>query len=124
MTILIFLNSEPGFAMDIKTLYNIMMIAFLSDLLSLLMFKSKVKNMKEMYIRLSLNFILFEIIMITAAGMIGWIKGIFQSVIYTLIIAAIFLIIRFISWMDDKKVTEEINEKLKEMKKYNTGEEE
>ncbi|GIO99051.1 hypothetical protein J14TS5_41370 [Paenibacillus lautus] len=70
-----------------------------------------------MRIRLIIHFLALETILISLAAMVGIVNSVSNVLILAVQIAVIYAFVRLLSWNNDKKVAEEINEGLKALKK-------
>ncbi|OCA84080.1 hypothetical protein A8F94_15245 [Bacillus sp. FJAT-27225] len=103
----------PEMAFDLKSIYTIMAFAFISSLLSFILYAPHELSEKERRIRIAVHFISLEILLLTLASIFDIVTSGTESIILALQIAVIYLIVRLLSWKKDKKEAQQINEKLK-----------
>lgn len=111
------LNSESGFALNIKDLYTVMIGALAGDLTSFILYSPNEMSGKETRVRICIHFIVLEGILLLLAHILGIASGYIQLAKFAVEIAVIYLVLRFLSWQVYKKDAKEINEKLGNMKK-------
>jgi hypothetical protein len=106
----------PDTAFTLKDIYNYMLCALAGDLPGLILYSPGVQSEKEMRVRIVLHFVVLEAVILTLANVSGWVAGPAGTAILAVQVAVIYLFVRLLIWLDDRKVTQSINEKLKEMK--------
>lgn len=108
---------DPTMAFDLKSIYIIMAFSFLSVLMGFILYSPNDISEKNMRIRMVIHFFTLEILLITLGSILGFVKNGLEVIIFALQIAVIYIIVRLLSWQNDKKEAEKINEKLKTFKK-------
>ncbi|MBZ9626387.1 DUF3021 family protein [Clostridium sp. FP2] len=111
------LNSESGFALNIKDLYTVMIGSLAGDLTSFILYSPNEMSGKETRVRICIHFIILEVILLLLAHILGIAAGYIQLAKFAVEIAVIYLVLRFLSWQVYKKDAKEINGKLENMKK-------
>ncbi|MGE5630686.1 MAG: DUF3021 family protein [Caulobacteraceae bacterium] len=111
----------PNDYLELKDIYIYMICALAGDLPSLILYSRREIPEKEMRLRIILRFVVLEAVLLVLANVTGWVSGILNSVILAVEIAVIYLAARFLFWIDDRKATNSINEKLKAMKDETEG---
>jgi hypothetical protein len=106
----------PDVYLKLSDIYIYMICALVGDLPSLILYSRKEIPEKEMRLRIIIHFVVLEAALLTAANMAGWVSGIINTLFLAVQIALIYVVVRFLLWMDDKKAADSINEKLKAMK--------
>jgi len=104
-------------AFDLKSIYIIMAFSFLSALTGFILYSPHDLSEKEMRIRIIIHFFTLEILLIVLGSAIHLVNGPSEIIILAVQIAVIYIIVRLLSWQNDKKDAKEINEKLKAFKK-------
>ncbi|MDK8183547.1 DUF3021 family protein [Paenibacillus sp. UMB4589-SE434] len=109
----------PDMSFDLGSIYIIMFFSLLSVLVGFIL--SPLHNISEMnmYIRVAIHFVALETILISLAAILGIIHRASEALILALQIVVIYVILRLLSWSNDKKIAKEINEGLKFLKKEN-----
>ncbi|MDF9840238.1 hypothetical protein M2105_001237 [Paenibacillus sp. PastF-1] len=72
-----------------------------------------------MRIRVIVHFAALEVILVSLAAVTGMVKGFLPTALLVVQIAAVYGIVRLLSWQEDKKEAEQINEKLRLLKMDN-----
>lgn len=106
----------PNKYMELKDIYIYMTCALAGDLPSLIFYSSKEIQEKEMRIRIIIHFVVLEAVLLVLANIMGWVTGMLSTVIVAIQIALVYMAVRFLSWMDDRRAANSINEKLMAMK--------
>ena len=106
----------PDSFFTVNDIYIYMLCSLAADLSSLILYSHRKIPEKEMRIRIILNFLVLESILLVLANVMGWISGIQNTIVLAVQIALIYVVIRFVLWMSDRKSAQSINEKLKTLK--------
>ena len=104
-------------AFDLKSIYIIMAFSFLSALLGFILYSPNDISEKKMRIRIAIHFFALEILLIALGSVFGIVNSALDVIILALQIAVIYTLVRLLSWKNDKKEAQKINEKLKAFKK-------
>ncbi len=107
----------PDMAFDLKSIYIIMAISFLSALTGFILYSPNDLSEKKMRIRIIIHFFTLEILLIVLGSAINLVNGALGIISLALQIAVIYIIVRLLSWRNDKQDAKKINEKLKALKK-------
>lgn len=107
----------PHMVFDLKSIYIIMAFSFLSALMGFILYAPNEISEKKMRIRMVIHFFTLEILLISLGSIFGIVKSGVDVIIFALQIAVIYIIVRLLSWKNDIKEAEKINEKLKAFKK-------
>jgi hypothetical protein len=103
----------PNLHFELKDINIYMLCSLLSSLTGLILYSPKGLKEKEMRMRIVIHFVVLEAVLLTLANVMGWITGIHNTSLLALQIAVIYVIVRFIIWMDDRRAANQINAKLK-----------
>ncbi|MGG2081881.1 DUF3021 family protein [Lysinibacillus pakistanensis] len=107
----------PNMAFDLKSIYIIMSFSLLSALTGFILYSPNDLSEKKMRIRIIIHFFTLEILLIVLGSAINIVNDALGVISLALQIAVIYIIVRLLSWQNDKKDVQKINEKLKLMKK-------
>lgn len=107
---------NPQHHFSINDIYMYMIAAFIGTVPGLIFYTRRDISEKQMRIRMIIHFIVLESALIIFAVVVNLVNGIGQILSLAADIALIYIIIRLLEWEDDKKVSKEINERLKAMK--------
>ncbi|PFS01988.1 hypothetical protein CN988_28400 [Bacillus thuringiensis] len=107
----------PNLAFDLKSIYIIMAFSFLSALLGIILYSPNDISEKKMRIKIIIHFFTLEILLIALASFFDLVNSALGGIILALQIGIIYILVRLLSWENDKKEAEKINEKLKAFKK-------
>jgi len=108
---------NPDMAFDLKSTYVIMAFAFLGALTRFILYSPNELSEKKMQIRIIIHFFTLEILLIAIGSAIKLVNSTSEVIILALQIAVIYVIVRLLSWQNDKKDAKKINEKLEAIKK-------
>ena len=107
----------PNMAFDLKSIYIIMSFSLLSALTGFILYSPNDLSEKKMRIRIIIHFFTLEILLIVLGSAINIVNDALGVISLALQIAVIYIIVRLLSWQNDKKDVKKINERLKLMKK-------
>ncbi|MGG1215748.1 DUF3021 family protein [Micromonospora provocatoris] len=107
----------PELVFDLISIYIIMAFSFLSALLGLMLYLAHDISETKMRIRIVLHFFSLELLLIALACGLDIVNNATEVIILALQIAFIYILVRLLSWNNDKKEAQKINEKLKAFKK-------
>ncbi|MBB4824800.1 hypothetical protein HNO89_002024 [Sporosarcina luteola] len=107
----------PDMAFDLKSIYILIGFSFISALTGFILYSPNQISEKKMRIKIAIHFFTLEILLITLSSIVGIVKSGFDISILALQIAVIYIIVRLLSWKNDIKEANIINEKLKTLKK-------
>lgn len=107
---------DPDVAFDLKSIYIIMAFSFLSALIGFIFYSPNNISEQRMRIRMAIHFFTLEILLIALGSVFGIVNSMTEAIIFALQIAVIYFVIRLLSWRNDKRVAQKINEKLKAFK--------
>ncbi|OBZ09027.1 hypothetical protein A8L34_23050 [Bacillus sp. FJAT-27264] len=106
----------PDLAFDLKSIYIIMGFSLLGSLMNIILYSSHDLSEQQMRVRIVVHFGALELILISLAAVLGFVNNALHVIIMALEIAVIYVIVRLLSWQNDKKDAKKINEKLKMMR--------
>lgn len=106
----------PYMTFDLKSIYIIMAFSFISTILGFILYSPNDISEKKMRIRIAIHFFTLEILLIVLASVFDIVNSTTDGIILSLQIAAIYILVRLLSWKNDKKEAQQINEKLKAFK--------
>ncbi|WP_042200611.1 DUF3021 family protein [Paenibacillus camerounensis] len=102
----------PDEAFELTTVYIIMGFSLVSTLIGIILYTPEGVSERNMRIRVIIHFAALEVILVSLALVTGMSKGVVPTAIMAVQIAVVYAIIRLLSWQQDKKEAEQINEKL------------
>lgn len=107
---------SPGAYFELTDIFIYMSCALVADLPSMIFYSKKEISEKEMRLRRIIHFVILEAVLLTLANIMGWVTGGLNTFLFALQIGVIYMLVRSLSWLDDRRAARKINEKLKEMK--------
>lgn len=108
---------SPDMSFDLKSIYIIMAFSFMSSLVGFGLNASFGISEKNMRMRIAIHFLGLETILISLGAIFGIVTSVSDVFILALEIAVIYAIVRLLSWRNDKKAAEKINEGLQALRK-------
>ena len=69
-----------------------------------------------MRLRMITHFGVLEVVLLTLGNVMDLVKGSLNTILFAVQIAVVYGSVRFLSWMEDRKTANKINEKIKAMK--------
>lgn len=109
----------PNTVFDLKSIYIIMAFSLCSALIGFILYSSNILSENKMRLRIIFHFLTLEVLLITFGVVFHLVTSLAEGLILAVQIAAIYILVRFLSWRFDKKDAQQINEKLKAIKKGN-----
>ncbi|WDV45804.1 DUF3021 family protein [Clostridiaceae bacterium M8S5] len=106
----------PNEYFELKEVFIYMTCAFISCLPGLIFYSPKEISEKQMKVRRVIHFVLLEIVLLVFGNILNILTSKIMTFLLALQIAIIYIVVRFLSWTEDKKDAHSINEKLKVMK--------
>ncbi|AIQ48095.1 hypothetical protein R70723_20925 [Paenibacillus sp. FSL R7-0273] len=107
---------DPDEAFELTTVYIIMGFCLVSTLIGIILYTPEGVSERNMRIRVIIHFAALEVILVSLALVTGMSKGVVPTAIMAVQIAVVYAIIRLLSWQQDKKEAEQINEKLQQLR--------
>lgn len=107
----------PEMVFDVKSIYIIMTFSLLGALTGFILYSPNDISEKKMRVRIAIHFLALEIILISLSIVSGIVNSASSILILALEIAVVYAVVRLLSWQNDKKEAQRINEKLKKLKK-------
>lgn len=106
----------PDTYFELKDIYIYMICALVGDLPSFILYSSREISEKERRLRIIVHFVVLEAALLILANVMGWVIGLLSSSLLAFQIAVIYVLVRFLSWRDDRKDALRINQMLKALK--------
>ncbi|MEQ8156180.1 MAG: DUF3021 family protein [Clostridiaceae bacterium] len=107
---------------ELNEIYICMICSLISVLPGLIFYSSKQISEKKTKFRIIIHFVVLEAVLLTWANVTGLITGIENTILSGFEIAAVYMIIKFLSRVEDRKVADSINEKLRAMRNESSHE--
>lgn|GEM_PF-240677 len=91
-----------------------LVFAAISDLTSILFWSRSELTENAMLLRIAIQFILFEAIILVFGGIVGFVSGFMEYGTFGVEVGVIYVLARFVLWRGDLNTVKLINEKLKD----------
>jgi len=108
---------HPNLAFDLKSIYILMAFSFISAVTGFILYSPNELSEKEMRLRIFFHFFALEILLISLASVFEIVNSAGDGIILALQIAVIYIVVRLLSWRNDQREAQQINEKLKALRK-------
>ena len=108
---------DPQTVFDLNSIYIIMAFSFISAIVGFILYTPRDISEKKMRIRRGIHFSMLELLLIVLSSIFGIVNTAIDIFILALQIAVIYFIVRLLSWRNDKKEAQRINDKLIALKK-------
>ncbi|MEH7445133.1 DUF3021 family protein [Bacillus sp. JJ1122] len=108
---------NPDLAFDLKSIYILMAFSFISALMGFILYSSNDISEKEIRLRIAIHFFALEILLISLASVFEIVNSASDRIILALQIAVIYIVVRLLSWRNDQREAQHINERLKALRK-------
>lgn len=102
---------------ELKTIFTIMAFSLLGALTGIILYTPHAISENKMRLRVIFHFLFLEAFLITLSVILNLVYSTFDIVLLALEIAAVYAIVRILSYRSDKKETQKINERLNSFKK-------
>ncbi|GBF72821.1 hypothetical protein PA598K_01090 [Paenibacillus sp. 598K] len=106
----------PDADFELKTIFILMAFSFLGSLTSILLYSPHAISESRMRLRVIFHFLFLEVLLVSLAVVLQLVYGAFEILVLALQIAAVYVIVRLLTYKNDKKEAEKINERLKAFK--------
>lgn len=107
----------PDASFELKTIFTIMAFSFLGALTGIILYTPHAISEKTMCLRVILHFFFLEVLLISLAVILNLVNDTFGILLLALQIAAVYAIVRLLTYKNDKKEAQKINERLRAFKK-------
>ncbi|MGG1551076.1 DUF3021 family protein [Paenibacillus ferrarius] len=108
---------QPDMPFDLHSIYIIMGFSLVAALTDFIKYAPHTISENNMRLRMIFHFIALETILIALGLVTGIVESAANASILAIQIAVIYGILRLLSWRNDKKTAEDINQRLKEISK-------
>lgn len=106
----------PDADFELKTIFTIMVFSFLGALTGIILYTPHAISENKMRLRVIIHFFFLEGLLISLAVLLNLVYGTFGILLLALEIAAVYAIVRLLTYKNDKKEAQKINERLKAFK--------
>lgn len=106
----------PDADFELKTIFTIMVFSFLGALTGIILYTPNAISEGKMRLRVIIHFVFLEALLISLAVLLNLVYGTFGILLLALEIAAVYAIVRLLTYKKDKKEAQKINERLKAFK--------
>ncbi|MGG4107650.1 DUF3021 family protein [Paenibacillus lautus] len=106
----------PDASFELNTIFTIMAFSFLGALTGIILYTPHAISENKMRLRVILHFLFLETLLISLAVLLNLVYGTFDILLLALEIAVVYAIVRLLTYKNDKKEAQKINERLKTFK--------
>jgi len=107
----------PDASFELNTIFTIMAFSFLGALTGIILYTPYPISENKMRLRVVFQFLFLEFILVLLAVRLKLVYTTFDILLLALQIAAVYAIVRLLTYRNDKKEAQKINERLKAFKK-------
>jgi len=107
----------PDASFELNTIFTIMAFSFLGALTGIILYTPYPISENKMRLRVVFQFLFLEFILVLLAVILKLVYTTFDILLLALQIAAVYAIVRLLTYRNDKKEAQKINERLKAFKK-------
>ncbi|WP_055108141.1 DUF3021 family protein [Paenibacillus ihumii] len=107
----------PDASFELNTIFTIMAFSFLGALTGIILYTPHAISENKMRLRVILHFFFLEALLISLAVLLNLVYDTFDILLLALEIAAVYVIVRVLTYRNDKKEAQKINERLRAFKK-------
>ncbi|AIQ15868.1 hypothetical protein H70357_03520 [Paenibacillus sp. FSL H7-0357] len=104
---------DPDASFELKTIFTIMAFSFLGTLTGIILYTPHAISENKMRLLVILHFFFLEALLISLAVILNLVYGTFGILLLALEIAAVYTIVHLLTYKNDKKEAQKINERLK-----------
>ncbi|MGA9224840.1 MAG: DUF3021 family protein [Mesobacillus sp.] len=108
---------DPNLAFDLKSIYILMAFSFISAVTGFILYSPNDMSEKEIRLRIAIHFFALEILLIFLASVFEIVNSAADGIILALQIAVIYIVVRLLSWRNDQREAQQINERLNALRK-------
>lgn len=108
---------DPNLAFDLKSIYILMAFSFISAVTGFILYSPNDISEKEIRLRIAIHFFALEILLIFLASVFEIVNSAADGIILALQIAVIYIVVRLLSWRNDQREAQQINERLNTLRK-------
>ncbi|CAH0119717.1 DUF3021 family protein [Paenibacillus sp. CECT 9249] len=106
----------PDTVFDLKSIYMIMAFSLIGALTGFILYSHHNISERNIRIRIAIHFCALELTLISLGYLLGIVESAASLILLAVEIAAIYVIVRLLSWQNDKRAAKKINEKLLALK--------
>ncbi|OME92346.1 MULTISPECIES: DUF3021 family protein [Paenibacillus] len=106
----------PDASFELNTIFTIMAFSFLGALTGIILYTPHAISENKMRLRVILHFFFLETLLISLAVLLNLVYGTFDILLLAVEIAIVYAIVRLLTYKNDKKEAQKINERLKTFK--------
>lgn len=106
----------PDANFELNMIFTIMVFSFLGALTGIILYTPHAISEKKMRLRVIFHFFFLEALLISLSVILNLVYSTFDILLLALEIAAVYIIVRLLTYKNDKKEASKINERLKAFK--------
>lgn len=106
----------PDANFELNTIFTIMAFSLLGALTGIILYTPHAISENKMRLRVIFHFFFLEVLLVSLAVILKLVYAAFDIVLLALQIAAVYAIVRLLTYRNDKKEAQKMNERLKTFK--------
>ncbi|WP_037291324.1 DUF3021 family protein [Saccharibacillus sacchari] len=106
----------PEASFELKAVFTIMAFSFIGALTGVILYTPYAISERKMRIRVIVHFFVLEALLVSLALLFNLVQSMFAISLLAVQIAVVYLIVRLLSYRNDQKEAQQINERLQTFK--------
>jgi len=106
----------PDASFELQAIFTIMAFSFVGALTGIILYTPHATNERKMRIRVIVHFFVLEVLLVSLALLLNLVQSMFAILLLVVQIAVVYLIVRLLSYRNDQKEAQQINERLRTFK--------
>lgn len=108
------LNTPVTTHLSVNYLWKAAIFSVCADLPSMVYYSKKELSRKQWWLRTAIHTMLVEMVLLTAGHCFGMYSGVGGFILFFFVILAVDMIVRLVSYLNDKNTADEINARLRQ----------
>lgn len=106
----------PDATFELQAIFTIMAFSFVGALTGIILYTPHATSERKMRIRVIVHFFVLEVLLVSLALLLNLVQSMFAILLLVVQIAVVYLIVRLLSYRNDQKEAQQINERLRTFK--------
>ena len=111
------LNTPATTELPVSYLWKVALFSLCADLPTVIYYSRNELSRKQWWIRTAIHTALVEIVLLTAGYLLGMYSGILGFILFFFVVLGVDLIVRAVSYLNDKNTADEINAQLQRVRR-------
>ncbi|CAM4085022.1 DUF3021 family protein [Saccharibacillus endophyticus] len=106
----------PDASFELQAIFTIMAFSFVGALTGIILYTPHAASERKMRIRVIVHFFVLEVLLVSLALLLNLVQSMFAILLLVVQIAVVYLIVRLLSYRNDQKEAQQINDRLRMFK--------